>query len=79
MADADANGGAIPIKKVNVSEHTKNIFKEGELDLVATVRKFRIVASDVKNHEVNCYNIDMIISFSYRIKPSIATKFYISG
>lgn len=66
-------------RKVNVSEHIKNIFKESELDLVATVRKFRIVVSDVKNHEVNCYNIDMIISLSYRIKPSIATKFYISG
>ena len=59
-------------RKVNVSEHIKNIFKESELDLVATVRKFRIVASDVKNHEVNCYNIYMIISLSYRIKPSIA-------
>lgn len=66
-------------RKVNVNEYIKNIFKEGELDLVATVRKFRIVASDVKNHEVNCYNIDTIISLSYRIKPGIATKFYISG
>ena len=59
-------------RKVNVGEHIKNIYKEGELDLVATVRKFRIVVSDVKNHEVNCYNIYMIISLSYRIKPSIA-------
>ena len=32
--------------KVNISEHIKNIFAEGELDVEATVRKFRTVQTE---------------------------------
>lgn len=53
--------------KSNVSEHIKHIFKEGELDQEAVVRKFRTTASDGKNYNITYYNLDMIISLGYRI------------
>jgi hypothetical protein len=63
--------------KANISEHIKNIFKEGELDRDSVVRKFRTTASDGKKYEVEHYNLDLIISLGYRIKSRIATKFRI--
>ena len=38
--------------KANVSEHIKNIFAEGELDVDSVVRKFRTTAADGKNYKV---------------------------
>ena len=35
--------------KVNVSEHIKHIFEEGELDEMSVVQKFRTTSSDGKN------------------------------
>ena len=64
--------------KSNVSEHITNIFKEGELDEAATVRKFRTVQIEGRrNVERNLlhYNLDMIISLGYRITSITATKF----
>ena len=61
--------------KSNISEHTKHIFEEGELDKNAVVRKFRTTANDGKNYNVTYYNLDMIISLGYRIRSIIATKF----
>lgn len=61
--------------KANVSEHIKNIFKEGELSRDAVVREFRTTASDGKNYNIEHYNLDMIISLGYRIKSDIATHF----
>lgn len=61
--------------KANVSEHIKHIFEEGELDENSVVRYFRTTASDGKNYNVACYNLDMIISLGYRIKSKIATNF----
>ena len=46
--------------KSNISEHIKHIFEEGELDELATVRKFRTVASNGKTYNMNYYNLDMI-------------------
>lgn len=66
--------------KANVSEHIKNIFDEGELDPVATVRKFRTVRTEGNRQverELEYYNLDMIISLGYRIKSNTATKFCI--
>jgi len=46
---------------VNVSEHIKHIFEEGELDEKSVVRKFRTTASDGKNYdEANRLFIKMI-------------------
>jgi hypothetical protein len=64
--------------KANVSEHIKNIFEEGELTKETTVRNFRTVqieGSRQVTRNVECYNLDMIISLGYRIKSSVATKF----
>lgn len=61
--------------KANVSEHIKNIIREGELDEDSVVRKFRITASDGKLYLVKHYNLDMIISLGYRIQSKVATHF----
>ena len=66
--------------KANVSEHIKHIFEEGELEEMATVRKFRTVQKEGSREvtrEVVHYNLDLIISLGYRIKSHIATKFRI--
>lgn len=63
--------------KSTVSEHISNIFKEGELDEIQVVRKFRTTADDGKDYEVSYYNLDVIISVGYRIKSQRGTQFRI--
>ena len=63
--------------KSTISEHIKNIFEEGELDENSVVRKFRTTASDGKNYEMNCHNLDVIISVGYRVKSVRGTQFRI--
>ena len=61
-----------------INEHIKNVIKEGEIDNLATIRKFRIVQSEGQREverEVEFYNLDFIISVGYRVKSSIATAF----
>lgn len=58
-----------------VNEHLKNIFKEGELEEDAVVRKFRITASDGKAYNTGHYNLDVIISVGYRVKSVQGTRF----
>lgn len=64
--------------RINVVEHIKHIFVEGELDEASTCRNFRQVrqegASQV-TREIPYYNLDMIIFLGYRIKSLIATRF----
>ncbi|WP_164112034.1 MULTISPECIES: virulence RhuM family protein [Sphingobacterium] len=61
--------------KSTVSEHIKHIFKEGELDEISVVRKYRTTAADGKNYETTYYNLDVIISVGYRVKSHQGTKF----
>ena len=67
--------------KSTISEHISNIFKEGELDESVVVRKFRIttphgaIAGKTQNHEVLCYNLDVIISVGYRVHSIFGTRF----
>ena len=64
--------------KSNVSEHITNIFKEGELDEAATVRKFRTVqmeGSRQVSREISHYNLDMIIAIGYRVRTPVGTQF----
>ena len=61
--------------KANISEHIKHIFEEGELEENSVVRNFRTTASDGKTYQTKYYNLDMIISFGYRVKSIIATQF----
>ena len=58
--------GLYQTSKSNISEHIKNIFREGELDEIAVVRKFRTTAADGKSYNISYYNLDMIISLGYR-------------
>ncbi len=61
--------------KRTISEHIRNIFKEGELVEDAVVRKFRTTASDGKSYETNHYNLDVIISVGYRVKSQQGVLF----
>ncbi|MGV8154342.1 MAG: virulence RhuM family protein [Alkaliphilus sp.] len=63
--------------KATVSEHISNVFKEGELQEKAVVRKFRTTALDGKNYDVKYYNLAVIISVGYRIKSHRGTQFRI--
>jgi hypothetical protein len=66
--------------KANVSEHTKHIFEEGELERNATVRKFRTVQTEgtrTVTRDVEHYNLDVIISVGYRVKSKRGTQFRI--
>ncbi|MCG8696966.1 MAG: virulence RhuM family protein [Bacteroidales bacterium] len=62
----------------NITIHLKNIFKEGELEELATCKDFLQVQIE-GNREVKrkqkFYNLDAIISVGYRIKSYVATKF----
>ena len=63
--------------KRTISEHIRNIFKEGELSENSVVRNFRTTAKDGKSYEVNYYNLDVIISVGYRVKTRRGTQFRI--
>ncbi len=61
--------------KRTISEHIRNIFKEGELQESLVVRNFRTTAEDGKSYDVNHYNLDVIISVGYRVKSAQGTRF----
>lgn len=61
--------------KRTVSEHIRNIFKEGELTENSVVRNFRTTANDGKSYITNYYNLDVIISVGYRVKSLQGTQF----
>ena len=66
--------------KRTVSEHIGNVFQEGELDKTSTVRKFWTVQTEGKREverEIDCYNLDVIISVGYRVKSVQGTQFRI--
>lgn len=63
--------------KRTVSEHIRNVFKEGELEENAVVRKYRTTAVDGKSYQTNFYNLDVIISVGYRVKSKRGTQFRI--
>ncbi|WP_342084294.1 RhuM family protein [Dyadobacter sp. OTU695] len=66
--------------KQNISLHIGNVFKEGELEKVATVKDYLTVQSEgdrkVKR-KISYYNLDVIISVGYRVKSRQGTKFRI--
>ncbi len=66
--------------KRTVSEHIQNIFKEGELQIDSTVRKFRKVQKEGNREvarEIEHYNLDVIISVGYRVSSHRGTQFRI--
>ena len=61
--------------KQNVSLHTNNIFKEGELDKESVVKESLTTAADGKKYWVKSFNLDVIISVGYRVKSVRGTQF----
>jgi hypothetical protein len=60
-----------------INEHLQTIFANGELNMDAVIRKFRITASDGKKYLTNFYSLDAIISVGYRVNSVNATQFRI--
>ncbi|MFA6548193.1 MAG: virulence RhuM family protein [Candidatus Magasanikbacteria bacterium] len=63
-----------------VNEHIVNVYKEGELSQNSTIRKFRIVQKEGDRYvdrEIECYNLDVIISVGYRVSSLRGTQFRI--
>jgi len=61
-----------------ISKHIKNIFEEGELNPASTVAKFATVQTEGRrqvSREIECYNLDLIISVGYRVKSHRGTQF----
>ena len=66
--------------KQNVSSHIKNVFKEGELDKISTVKDFLTVQNEGGrsiSRNIEYYNLDVIISVGYRVKSQRGTQFRI--
>ena len=66
--------------KRTISEHIQNIFKERELSIDSTVRKFRTVQVEGLRkvaRQVDFYNLDVIISVGYRVSSLRGTQFRI--
>lgn len=64
--------------KQNVSLHINNIFKEGELQKIATVKEYLTVHKEGNRfvkRKIEYYNLDVIISVGYRIKSIRGTQF----
>lgn len=47
--------------------------KRGELDKNSVLAKFAYTATDGKKYNVDCYNLDVIISVDYRVKSHRGT------
>ena len=64
--------------KQNISLHTNNIFKEGELEQAATVKDYLTVQKEGNRsirRRITYYNLDVIISVGYRVKSIRGTQF----
>lgn len=63
-----------------ISKHIKNTFAEGELRTEATIAKFATVQTEGRravSRDIECYNLDVIISVGYRVKSHRGTQFRI--
>jgi hypothetical protein len=61
-----------------INEHLVNIFEEGELSRVATIRKFRMVrfeGSRQVTREVEHYSLPAILAVGYRVRSHRGTQF----
>jgi prophage maintenance system killer protein len=58
-----------------ITKHLRNVFKEGELEEASVRAKFAHTAGDRKTYQVQCYNLDVIISVGYRVKSKRGTQF----
>jgi len=58
-----------------ITKHINNIFKEGELVRDSVCAKFAHTADDGKTYQVQCFNLDVIISVGYRVKSQHGVQF----
>lgn len=66
--------------KSTISRHIKNVFEDGELQREATVAKIATVQSEGSRQverSIDYYNLDVIISVSYRVKSQRGVQFRI--
>ncbi|MEA4839606.1 MAG: virulence RhuM family protein [Bacteroidales bacterium] len=66
--------------KQNISLHIKNIYEEGELPEVSTVKDYLTVQNEGSRkvqRNLQLYNLDVIISVGYRVKSHRGTQFRI--
>ena len=66
------------VAKSSISEHIGNIYKDGELDPEATVRKFRTVQIEGTRQVARArdyYNLDMILAVGYRVRSNVGMHF----
>lgn len=66
--------------KQNISLHIKNIYSEGELPEMATVKEYLTVQQEGNRsvkRALDYYNLDMIISVGYRVNSHRGTQFRI--
>ncbi|MBD5187069.1 MAG: DNA-binding protein [Bacteroidales bacterium] len=61
----------------NITLHTRNIFKEGELIENSVSKESLLTAKDGKKYRTKLYNLDVIISVGYRVKSVRGTQFRI--
>ncbi|MDE6423898.1 MAG: virulence RhuM family protein, partial [Muribaculaceae bacterium] len=61
----------------NITLHTRNIFKEGELIENSVSKDSLLTAKDGKKYRTKLYNLDVIISVGYRVKSVRGTQFRI--
>ncbi|NGX53501.1 MAG: hypothetical protein K1000chlam4_00213 [Chlamydiae bacterium] len=67
---------AVGVNTVNY--HIKEIYKDGELHLEATIRKYRIVQPEGKRQvfrEIDFYNLKMILAVGYRVRSHRGVQF----
>lgn len=62
-------------KRQAITKHLKNIFQSGELNENSVCSILELTASDGKSYKTKTYNLDAIISVSYRVNSKNATLF----
>ena len=61
--------------KQNVSLHLKNIFEENELSKDSVVKDFLTTASDGKDYDTLCYNLDAVLAVGFRVRSPRGSQF----
>jgi hypothetical protein len=62
----------------SISEHLTNIFREGELDPEATIRKFRTVRTEGNrtiSRVIEHYSLPVVLAVGYRVRSARGTQF----
>ena len=62
----------------NIGLHLKNIYDEGEIEMLSTAEDFSVVRLEgnrMVHRKVRHYNLDAILSVGYRVNSRNATKF----